>query len=116
MPSDYLFSKVDWFSIEESQKRKMQQEIAELDSGRILGSSLNDLCEYFEGKYRVEAPQLDKGGIVADQQEREIDVSGDRDRHWSTPGPHYMKGTELSLTIPFSGDPETFKIRPSSFT
>jgi hypothetical protein len=116
MASDYLFGKVDWFSVERTQQEKMRSEIANLDRSRVLNSSIDDLADYFEGEYTLTVPSLDKDGIIADQQEKDIDVSGDRGRYWSTPGPHFIRGTELSLTVPFSGDSEFFCIRPASYT
>jgi len=116
MSSPYLFGETDWFSVEQSQKDRLNKELASLPTGRILGSSIEDLCDYFEATYRLEVPVLLKDQIVADQRERDIDVSHDRDRYWYTPGPHYVRGTEISLTVPFSGEAELFKIRPTTFT
>lgn len=116
MASDYLFGKADWFAVERAQQEKMRSEIANLDRSRILNSSIDDLADYFEGEYSLTVPSLDKDGMIADQQEKDIDVSGDRGRYWSTPGAHFVRGTELSLTVPFSGDAELFHIQPPSYT
>lgn len=116
MASDHLFGKVDWFSVERSQQEKMRLEISNLDRSRLLNSSLDDLADYFEGKFTLDVPTLDKEAIIADQKEKDIDVSWDRSRCWSTPGPHFVRGTELSLSIPFDGDPELFHVQPSSYT
>lgn len=94
----------------------MLKEIGSLASERMLGSSIDDLCDYFESKYRLDVPCLSREHAVADQRECEIDVSHDRNRYWSTPGPHYVKGTEISVSIPFSGEPELFRVRPTQYT
>jgi hypothetical protein len=116
MSSSSLFNTIDWRSVEDEQKERMRNEIADLGGDRILGTSIDDLCDYFEGKYRVEVPELDQGNAVADQCERDIDVSNDRARLWSTSGPHYLRGTEVSLAIPFSGEAELLKVQPSTIT
>jgi len=116
MATDDLFEKADWFSVERTQQEKMRAEIAALDRNRILNSALDDLADYFEGEFALTVPTLNKEEMVADQCEKDIDVSGDRDRYWSAPGPHLVRGTELSLTIPFTGDAELFHVRPSTFT
>jgi hypothetical protein len=111
MSEGYLFNDADWFSVENHQHKLIRDEILSFDAQRILTSSLEDLCDYFAQKYALQVPQLQKEHAVADQQEREIDVSSDPKRYWRSPGPHYVRGTEVSLTVPFSGDPEFFKIR-----
>ncbi len=94
----------------------MRQEIASLSPNHILKTSTDDLCDYFVAKYTVEVPNLREDAIVADQQEKEIDVSNDPRRYWSSPGPHLMRGTEVSVSIPFTGDRDLFFIRPSHFS
>jgi hypothetical protein len=115
MEESYLFNDTDWFTIQSTRKEKLRQEIAALDSQRILNSSIDDLCDYFEASYQLMVPELDKSRIVADQREVDIDVTHEYGRRWSTPGPHFARGTEVSLTIPFSGEAGLFKIQPTSF-
>lgn len=116
MARDYLFGKADWYSVERDQQAKMRSEIGNLASNQILNSSLDDLADYFEEKYTLSVPTLNQDTMVADQREKDIDVTNDRNRHWITPGPHILRGTELSLTLEFTGDAELFHVRPSSYT
>ena len=76
MKSNYLFSSFDWHSVQEHQKKTIIEEISHLESNRLLNSSIMDLCDYFEKKYRIDVPFLDDQ-IVADQRETKIDVSHD---------------------------------------
>ncbi len=91
----------------------MRNEIAGLSSNQILKTSTDDLSDFFVAKYSVEVPTLLENQIVADQHEKEIDVRDDPRRYWSTPGPHFMRGTEISVSIPFAGDRDVFFIQPS---
>jgi len=116
MSERYLFNDADWSSVENHQQKLIRDEILSFDAQRILTSSLDDLCDYFTQKYALWVPQLQKEHAQADQQEREIDVSGDRSRYWNSPGPHFVRGTEVSLVIPFSDDAEFFKVQPSTYT
>ena len=114
---NYLFSSADWFSVQENQKKAMLEEIASIDGNRLLNTSVDDLCAYFEEKYRIEVPILREDQIVADQQESQIDVSRDpmrfiRDRS----SPFFVAGTAIEITIPFDGDAEAFKIQPTTST
>lgn len=45
--AEYLFSKVDWFSVDQHQRKRLVAEINELDGERLLNTSIDDLCDYF---------------------------------------------------------------------
>ena len=114
---NYLFSKYDWFAAQDHQKKQLTDEVAKMDGNRLLNTSPDDLCDYFEDKYRVNVPSLIETEIVADQNETQIDVSRDflraiRDRS----RPFYISGTEVEITVPFEGDAEVLNIQPTSFT
>lgn len=114
---NYLFSKHDWFAVKDHQKKQLTDEVAKMDGNKLLNTSPDNLCDYFEEKYRVNVPSLIETEIVADQKETQIDVSGDRlrvirDRSRS----FYIPGTEVEITVPFDGDAEAFNIQPTSFT
>ena len=114
---NYLFSKYDWFSVQENQKRHLTAEISQMDGNRLLNTSPDDLCDYFEEKYRVNVPVLREDEITADQNEKQIDVSGDRLRVIRDRSrPFYISGTEIIITIPYEGDTEVFNIQPTTFT
>jgi len=104
---NYLFSKVDWFSVKEHQKNHMLEEIKGYNSNKLLNTPVDDLAEYFKKKYWIDVPILHEDKIVADQREVQIDVSHD---------PTYIQGTEIEIIIPFEGDAEAFNIQPSTFT
>ncbi len=114
---NYLFSKYDWFSVQENQEKQLTAEISQMDGNRMLNTSPDDLCDYFEEKYRVNVPILRESEITADQKETQIDVSGDRLRAIRDRSrPFHIPGTEIEITVPFDGDTEVFNIRPTSFT
>ena len=114
---EYLFHGAEWFRVEQHQERSLQSEIDATDGNRLLNTSVDDLCDYFEDKFRIDVPVLHEDRIVVSQEETKIDVSQDpmrfiRDRS----RPFYMTGTVVEATVPFSGDSEAFKVRPTSFT
>ena len=116
-PSDYLFCGTDWFSVEESQKRTLESEIDAIDGNRLLNTSVDDLCDYFDEKFRIDIPELHEDQIVADQEETQIDVSQDPMRYIrDTSRPFYVAGTLIEVTVPFSGESEAFAIRPTTYT
>jgi hypothetical protein len=108
---NYLFSKYDWFSVQENQKKQLTAEISQMDGNRLLNTSPDDLCDYFEEKYRVNVPILRESEITADQKETQIDVSGERLRAIRDRSrPFHIPGTEIEITVPFDGDTEVFNI------
>lgn len=112
-----LFNNADWHSVDRHQRDELTKEINSINGDRLLNSSVDDLCEYFVKKYRIEVPLLNKEDIVADQRETQLDVSGDPRRYFSNPGqPFYVNGTTIEIAIPFEGDPGVFKVQPTTYT
>lgn len=114
---ELLFSKYDWFSIEKNQIYKLNEEIASYDGNRLLNTSVDDLCDYFQNKWSIEAPVLDTNSIVADQWETKIDVSNNFSYGPSIDGrPILADGNTIEITIPFSGEHQVFYVRPNTFS
>ncbi len=114
---NYLFSRVDWFSVQRNQSEAMAKEIASYDGNKLLNTSPDDLAAYFRDKYRIDVPTLQEDQIVADQREAQIDVSHDQ-RRWidDRSRPFYVAGTEVEITVPFDGDSDAFQIQPTTYT
>lgn len=113
----YLFSDADWFSVEQNQLKKLQEEIAAVNGDRLLNTAVDDLARYFESKFTIEVPALVTEEIVVDQREAKIDVRDDP-RRWidDRSRPVHVPGTEVEVEIPFTGDAEVFRVRPTSYT
>jgi len=95
--------------------QKMLEAIDQIDADRLLITSVDDWCDYFEQEYAVTAPRLRENEIVPDQTETDVDVSRDPNRFIRDPSkPFHIKGTAITLHVPFDGDQELFKCRPSS--
>jgi len=96
----------------------MKSEIAGMEASRLLNTNIDDLVGYLAEKYGIEVPELIEGEMVVDQCEAQQDVSGDPmrrffyDRHQ---GPIMITGTEILLEVPFSGDPQMFRVQPSTY-
>jgi len=97
----YLFSNLDWFSVQKSMKKSLIDEINRFDENRLLNTSVDDLCDYFQKKYRFDVPVLRETEIVADQHELQIHR------------PPYVAGTMVEITVPFDGEDDAFNIRPT---
>ena len=112
-----LFSEFDLRAVMEDQERMISKEINAIDTNRLLNTSMDDLCDYFEKKYRIDVPRLRDGEITVSQSEAQVDVSRDTSRTiFDRSKPFYIEGTAVTFYVPFNGDDLLFKCRPSHFT
>jgi hypothetical protein len=115
--TDHLFNTYDWYSVEQNQRKNMEQEIETYHGDRLLNTADDALIAYFVDKYRMDVPQLDRDKISADQEEVQMDVSRDPMRYISDPSkPFYIKGTEVQIEVPFTGEQQLFQVQPTTYT
>lgn len=116
-PTDLLFCSKDWSSVERAQGDAIDQEVDAYHADKLLNTSDDALVDYFVRKYRLDVPELQVDKIIADQNEVQIDVSGDSMRYISDRSrPFFIKGTQIEVEIPFDGEAEFFRIQPSTFS
>ena len=109
-----LFCENCWFAIERARKDQLKKEIESYDETKLLNTSVDDLCDYYEEEYKIEIPVLNKDLISAKRKEVKINESNNPMYGRSFNGkPVYANGFEVKLTIPFSGDHNCFFIKPS---
>ena len=114
---NHLFSDHDWFSVQQYQLKKLEEAIADWDENRLLNTSVEDLCEYFVEEYRIDVPILDRDKIIVARHETEVDVSRDPSRIIiDRSQPVYVSGTEIEVTVPFTGDFVAFITKPTVYS
>lgn len=112
-----LFSDGDLYSTLEHQKEKIAGDVESYDGNRLLNTPVEDLVRYFEEKFQLEPLSLLEDQISTDQQETRVDISHDRDAFFMRPdGSSMVPATAVSFFVPFTGDPQLFRLRPSSFS
>lgn len=115
--TDALFRNADLKDVLAGQEQKMADEFGSLSEARVLNTSPDELCDYFVEKYRVEPLVIDESGIQFDYGDAQIDVSQSIDYAvFDQSRPTRVTGTRITFFVPFSGDPELFKCRPSTFS
>jgi len=110
-----LFSHVDLSSVLYGHEQKMFKEIDDTRSDRIRDEDLETLCDYFEREYKLDVPVLDENGITVDHEDAKIDVRRTPNRFFYDGGSGFVSGTRFKFFVPYSGEKELFKCRPSSF-
>jgi len=118
MENDYhLFVNLELSRVLEGQKARILEHINSLDGDRLLNTSLEDWCTYYEQEFRVDPVILQEDQAHAEQNEVQIDVSQDQSRFIQDRSrPYHVTGTRVSLTIPFDGDAQIFRCRPSTYS
>lgn len=114
---DHLFFQADSFAVQEHQRKEMDAVIAGMDGNRLLNTNVDDLVSYFAENHRIDVPLLAEANMSVDQRESRRDASGDPSRMacFTGQGPVHVTGTEVIVEVPFSGDPQMFKVRPSTY-
>ena len=110
------FQDGDAFTTFQNLREKTVHEIDGLDNDYVLKASPTELEQYYLDKASVTPLSLDASDYYIESQEgTQIDVAGDFRRATFGPGPHYIKGTTLRIAIPYSGDPQLWRIRASTY-
>lgn len=107
-------STYDYFRQLES---KLLGEIEGLENDYVLKASATELEDYFLSKYRLEPLTLDAGGFYMDEPSS-VDIPFRSDFDFGFPGgqPRSVKGTQLSISVPYTGSRDLWSLQPSTFT
>lgn len=116
--NDTLFSRANLRDLIRNYPRSIQGEVDGWQRNKVLAASESDLVDYLVAKYVLDAPTLlprSHWESVAD--EASIDVSHDPLRGGFLDGRRILiPGHRISVRVPFSGDPDLFEYRPSTYT
>ena len=97
----------------------MMEEIQAASEDYLLNTDLDEWINYLAGEYAVECPALLPDEMeIEDLGEVDVDVSHE---HWSRAisnpyEPAYVKGRQLVLRVPFTGDRQLFQLQASTFS
>lgn len=114
---DYLFNGTSSHRLLDVERERIISAINALDSDRVLNTSIEDLVSFFFENHVMDVPVMNADDIIVDQQERDIDVSHDRMRYVRDRSrPLHVKGTAVTVEVPFTGDGNFFDIQPSTYS
>jgi hypothetical protein len=112
-----LFYKIGIFDVLQRQEEMLKAEISQLNTAQIENVAEDELIRDLAAKYKLEAPVLEDEKAHVSYREVNVDVSHDPMRMiWDRSRPFHIKGTEITFTVPFKGDPNLFQVRPTTFT
>jgi hypothetical protein len=114
---DLLFSEYDLRSVLESQLAKVGDAVINLPRSRFAAESDEFLAATVASGLVVSPIQIHEDEIEVETADTKVDVSGDFDRGgWDRSVPTYVDGIEVTYHLPFRGESELLKCRPSSYT
>lgn len=115
--SDNLFAQGDLSAAFRGQEEKLAEAARAIPADHALARSAEELAAELVEQVRIEPLQVDWEGMTASYRDREVDVSRDPMRFiHDRSRPFMMPGTEITYHIPFRGEADLFKLRPSRFT
>jgi hypothetical protein len=113
-----LFCRGDLGDVLSRQEEAVSKDVERYDSNRLLNTPVDDLCAYFVDKLRIEPISVaDDSQITMDVQEATIDTRSLPDGRFAY-GEHQptIPATAFSFFVPFAGEADLFRYRPSMFT
>ena len=112
-----LFSDRSWYEIEQRLRGNLKGEVNNWDGNQLLNTSIDDLCQYFVNKYRIDVPVLNRGEIKKDYEDTQVDVSEDlRYTTEDQSGPVYIQGVRIEISVPYTGESSAFYYQPTTHT
>jgi len=112
-----LFAEFNIFDVLQHQQQFLKEEIHGLDSKTVKGVPEEELVRELAAKYKFDLPVLIAESAYTSHREVEVDVSRDPMRIIFDPSrPFYIKGTEITFSVPFRGDPKFLRVRPTTFS
>lgn len=109
-----LFYDGDMDATLRAQQGSIASRVDSIPRDQFLNTSIEELTQHIVSALVVEPLTLYEDRAEMEQRETKIDVSGWRDRNpFRDPGPIYVAGTEVVVTIPYSGVQSLWKLRPN---
>ena len=115
--TERLFYSYRLSDVIKNQEQTLANEINSLSEHEVLNTSQEDMVSYLIEKYRINPLEIDESGIQTDYGDVSTDVSKDPSRAiYDRSKPFYITGTHITFYVPFIGDLDLFKCRPSTFS
>ncbi len=107
-----LFRRMSIFDLMERRQRQLRDGVKGLPEAALVDEQLP---EELARQYGFEVPILNEVNKHATKEELDVDVSQDPQRViWDRSRPFYVRGTEVTIHVPFQGDPDLFDVQPTT--
>ena len=111
---DYLFSDGDLSDILRSMQDGAQRMVDNISRDQFLSNGIDDIVANISAKLKLSPLQLYEDSKTMQYTEIQIDVSGYPNRNiFGEPGPIYVPGVRVIVSIPYSGTYDLWKLKPN---
>lgn len=112
-----LFSRVSIFDVLRHRESALKAAVNQLDAESLQAMPEEELVRDLASDFKLQVPVLEEENASTSHREVDIDVSQDPMRMIFDRGhPFFVKGTQITISIPFKGDSDMFQITPSTFS
>lgn len=111
-----LFYEGDLHATLDNHARQISEKVNAIPKDQFLATPEQDLVDHVYSEMHIEPLTLYEESMEMEQFETKIDVSGYRDRNpFGDRGPIYVQGIRVVVSVPFTGDPALWKMRPNQW-
>lgn len=111
--TNQLFSDAELSAVLDSKVASIKDSVYSIPREQFLATSADTLVEHLLGPLTVEPLVLHEDQMQMDHSEAQVDVTGRFDYDMGTGGRIHAAGHRLTFYVPFTGDPELWKLRPN---
>lgn len=113
---DYLFAKEELASVLEAMRRGIQDSVDHIPKEQFLSNSVDDVVAHISPRLKIAPLKLYEEAKTMENVEIKVDVSSNPNRNiFGDPGPIYVPGIRVSVSIPYSGVYDLWNLSPSTF-
>ena len=113
--SELLFAKYDLDAVLENQISKARKEVDACKEDYLLNVSETDFAKHLASNHEVQPIKLGEP-FMLDPIEVDVDIGNNPFWGASLHGKRHVKGHRVEIHMPFAGETELFRCRPSTFT
>ena len=114
--NNVLFFDSELYRTLENYLHSAEDKVNNIPKDQFLVTPIDTLIEHISNQLYVEPLQLHEDSMEREQQEIQIDVSKDKYRNsFRMKEPIVVSGIRVIISIPYSGDVELWRLKPSSF-
>lgn len=111
---NYLFCEGDLDATLRAHQKSVSTKVSSVPHDQFMNAQIEEIVDNIVSEMFVESLVIYEDREEMEQHETKIDVSGYRDRNlFNKPGPIYIPGVLISVSIPFTGDVSLWKLRPN---
>ncbi|MGE0756803.1 MAG: hypothetical protein AB7O38_07275 [Pirellulaceae bacterium] len=113
---DLLFHKAPLHAVLDAHLQKMKSYVGDLAPERVNAATDDELVAHIVAEYRIEPLNLHTDRAEAEHAETQVDVRHHFNRAvFDRSRPCLIKGNEITVHVPFTGDPQLPLLAPSTF-